>query len=84
MNIVYGFGGMRSDGDKLVFQPTIPARWDGYSFPILFQGSKLVVKVDKKSAFIKAVSGEAVEITVYGREYKIDSDGVEINLEKVG
>ncbi|HCM14276.1 MAG TPA: family 65 glycosyl hydrolase, partial [Lachnospiraceae bacterium] len=32
MNIVYGFAGMRSDGDILSFSPSIPAAWNGYSF----------------------------------------------------
>lgn len=84
MNIVYGFGGMRSDGDQLVFNPSIPERWDGYSFPISFNGTKLVVEANKQRAFIRAVSGESVEITVYNRTYNIGHSGVEIPLEEVG
>lgn len=84
LNIVYGFGGMRSDGDKLVLQPTIPARWDSYSFPISYKESKLHVEVNKQSASIKVVSGAAIELTIYGQAYTVDAAGVTIDLVKVG
>ncbi|MDQ0089184.1 maltose phosphorylase [Paenibacillus anaericanus] len=84
MNIVYGFGGMRSDGDRLVFSPSIPERWEGYSFPITFKGTKLVVEVNKSRAFIRALSGEAVELVIYNHTYNVDRSGIEIALEEVG
>ncbi|MFF2481389.1 glycoside hydrolase family 65 protein [Paenibacillus sp. NPDC058071] len=80
MNIVYGFGGMRSDGDHLVLRPTIPARWDSYSFPISYKESKLIVEVNKQRASIKAVSGKAIELTIYGQTHTVTADGVTIDL----
>jgi maltose phosphorylase len=35
VNIVYGFGGMRSDGHILKFNPSIPKAWDRYNFKIV-------------------------------------------------
>ena len=50
MNIVYGFGGMRTDGDILTFAPKMPTKWEGYSFTIVVRNSILRVNVDKKKA----------------------------------
>ncbi|MFD3261209.1 glycoside hydrolase family 65 protein [Paenibacillus lentus] len=86
MNIVYGFGGMRSDGDKLVFHPSIPDRWERYSFPISFRGTRLVAEVDKEQVVLRVVNGPAVDIDIYERSYRVDASGVKIGLEqaKVG
>ncbi len=83
MNIVYGFGGMRSDGGRLSFRPTLPARWDGYSFPVSYKESKLLVEVDKQRVSIKVVSGNPVDITIYGRSCSIDSTGMTFELEQL-
>lgn len=83
MNIVYGFGGMRSDGEKLVFNPSIPERWGHYSFPITFQGTKLAVEVNKEYATFRAESGEPVDISLYGQTYRVDSQGIKVSLDQV-
>lgn len=83
MNIVYGFGGMRSDGDKLQFAPSIPGEWEHYSFPITYRGTRLSVEVNKQEAIFKVVAGDALDIAVYGRSLTVDSSGVSISLEQV-
>ncbi|MEF2966117.1 glycosyl hydrolase family 65 protein [Paenibacillus sp. M1] len=83
MNIVYGFGGMRSDGEKLVFGPTIPERWEKYSFPITFHGSKLRVEVNKDYVHFRTESGEPVDMIVYGQDYRVGAEGIKIALERV-
>ena len=52
MNIVYGFGGMRSDGDVLSFDPWIPAGWKGYLFHVNYRGAVITVEVDQEKAHI--------------------------------
>lgn len=84
MNIVYGFGGMRSDGDKLIFNPSIPERWNQYSFPITYGGTQLEVEVDRQQVKISVRSGEPVEISVYGQDYIVGPAGIRLSLEKVG
>ncbi|MNN56736.1 Maltose phosphorylase [compost metagenome] len=83
MNIVYGFGGMRSDGEKLVFNPSIPERWGKYSFPISFKGTQLIVDVDKENATFRAVSGDDVDIAVYGHHYRVGSSAIKVNLQEI-
>lgn len=83
MNIVYGFGGMRSDGDKLQFAPSIPEQWTHYSFPITFRGSRLSVEVNKDEAVFKLVSGEPMDIAVYGRSLTVDGSELRVPLDQV-
>lgn len=80
MNIVYGFGGMRSDGVRLSFQPTLPERWDEYSFQVLYEGVLLRIVVDKNSVTITAVNGGSTEIIVYGQSITVDASGKTLPL----
>ena len=34
MNLVYGFGGMRTDGEELSFEPSLPAKWTAFTYRI--------------------------------------------------
>lgn len=76
MNIVYGFGGMRSDGELLSFDPSIPAHWDAYSFQVTYQGSVLRVEVTQAGATIRVIEGEPVTIKVSGVVQQVNPDGV--------
>ena len=86
MNIVYGFGGMRSDGEKLVFNPSIPKNWKSFSFNILYRGTRLNIQINRKSVILKACTGPAVSVKVFEKEYVVDSDGIELKLpaERLG
>ena len=70
MNIVYGFGGMRSDGDVLSFAPTIPKGWNSYSFQVLYRRSLIRVEVTHAGATLRVAEG--APIVVYGREKVLD------------
>jgi maltose phosphorylase len=76
MNVVYGYGGMRSDGDELVFNPSIPAHWQGYSFKIVYRGSVLKVSVTQDSSRIELVEGAPVSVIVAGQRREIGRDGL--------
>lgn len=86
LNIVYGFGGMRSDGEKLVFNPSIPGKWTSFSFNIIYRGTRLNIKVSRESVILRACTGPAVPVKVLGKEYTVDSDGIELKLpaERLG
>lgn len=81
MNIVYGYGGMRSDGEVLGFAPQIPQKWNGYKFTIVVRKSVLNVEVTKKKAVFKILSGENLNVDIYGNHYTITPDGVEIGFQ---
>ncbi len=76
MNIVYGFGGMRSDGDVLSFAPTIPAQWQGYSFEVTYHGSVLRVEVTQERATIRVKEGAPVTIKIAGQIQEVDQTGL--------
>ncbi|MBE6312973.1 MAG: family 65 glycosyl hydrolase [Bacteroidales bacterium] len=78
-NIVYGFGGMRTDRKMLAFSPSMPKTWKKLSFKVLYQGAILSVVVDKKTTTFKT-DGKAITAKIYGKEYSIDGNGVEIAI----
>ena len=75
MNIVYGFGGLRSDGGMLVISPTIPKDWSGYSFRITYKNEIVEVKVSQQEVFMKTIGNGLVEIEVYGKKQLINNEG---------
>ncbi len=73
MNIVYGFGGMRSDGDVLSFKPLLPRQWKSYSFKIMYKGAVLTVKVEKDNAVFRTDKGET-KVRINGGDYIISTE----------
>ncbi len=67
LNIVYGFGGVRSDGEKLIINPSIPAIWHSYSFKLNYNGSNIKVNVQNGKAIITVI-GESVNAIVCGQD----------------
>lgn len=80
MNIVYGFGGMRSDGTRLSFQPTLPERWNEYSFQVMYEGVLLRILVNKTSVTLTAIHGGSTDIIVYGQSITVDASGTTLPL----
>ena len=78
MNIVYGFGGMRSDGEILAFSPKLPHSWNGYTFTITVRNSVLKVTVKRNRSFFRILKGDAVNVKIYQKEYTITEEGVEV------
>lgn len=72
MNIVYGFGGMRSDDKLLKLAPKLPNKWNAYSFRILYHNSHICVRVEKNRVIIKV--SEPVDLIVYNKEYHINKE----------
>ena len=73
VNIVYGFGGLRSDGVILSIAPTIPEKWASYSFKISLDHIKLNIKVTKDKLFIKN-KGEKCTLKIYNKVVEIEKD----------
>jgi maltose phosphorylase len=77
LNIVYGFAGMRSDGDLLSFKPTIPVKWKSYTFSIVYREIKIRVKVDQEKATFKAVGG-SFEVMINNEKVKLSDTELEM------
>ena len=68
MNIVYGFGGLRSDSDILAIAPCIPAGWTKYTFSVRSGGSVLRVQVEQDGVTLTCVEGGDLTLSLYGKE----------------
>jgi maltose phosphorylase len=73
MNIVYGFGGLRSDKQVLSINPMIIDNWTYYSFKINYQNSLIKVVVDQEKVRI-INTGKPVTINVYNTLYNIENE----------
>jgi maltose phosphorylase len=82
LNVVNGFGGMRTDGPVLSFAPVLPKEWNGYSFRIVYKGAKFEVKVDRGGATFTLLEGPAVSIDVYGNRTRLGAEPVTVKLPR--
>ncbi len=83
LNMVYGFGGLRTDGDTLLFKPSIPKKWKSFAFKLKHAGALMEVKVDQENASFAILSGPAIEIKVFDKLCKINADGIKVPLQMV-
>lgn len=78
--MVSGFGGLRTDDDLLILNPTIPAKWDSYSFKLNYGGTLIKVDVNKEVATFTTESGPDVKLKIYGQESLVNQNGIKIKL----
>ncbi len=79
MNIVYGFGGMRTDDEELTFRPSLPKEWKSYTFRILYRGKVLTVKIENGKATF-TLDGDAEAIKIFDKEYMVGKEGVTVQI----
>jgi maltose phosphorylase len=78
MNIVYGYGGLRSDGEQLLLNPVLPKEWKSLEFGVRVRDSVVRVRLTPAGTSIKSVSGPALKLNVWGADYEIGREGVEL------
>jgi maltose phosphorylase len=80
--IVEGFGGMQITDGRVKINPLIPRQWKSYSFHASFRGVKFMVKVTHKNITIRNISGESLNIILFGKERRIkNSESCIYNLK---
>lgn len=77
-SMVFGYGGMRTDAEVLILQPTLPRQWRSYRFRVRYRGALLEVRVDADEVHVHALDGGPVTVRVYGRDYEIDTQGIAV------
>ena len=65
INIVYGFAGLRSDGDQLRFAPRLPKRWKKLTFSILYRGRVIRVRMDSEKTGFVLTQGKPLALQIY-------------------
>lgn len=81
MNIVCGFGGLRSDAAKLTLAPSIPNGWDGYTFRVCSHGSVVRVEVTQTQVTLTVQTGDSVPAVLYGKEVLVTGKPMTFPLE---
>jgi len=79
-SMIFGFGGMRTDGDVLSFRPTCPARWKSYRFRVCYRDAVLEVRVAGDRAEFRVIAGPAVTIRVNGERQTVGAEGFSASL----
>lgn len=72
MNIVYGFGGLRSDGEILSLAPSIPKQWEGYKFHIVYDDEIICVEVKKDHVRLRTLNGTEIKLCIYKQEVTVN------------
>lgn len=80
MNVVFGFGGMRCDGDCLSFAPCLPAGWSRYRFRVCYKGTTVTVEVTPSGA-VFSTDGPAVQVRVYGTIREVSGQCLTLPLQ---
>ena len=70
LSVVQGFAGMRIHG-QLSFAPVLPEGWTAYSFRIVYRGRRLEIHRDRDRAWVVRLSGEPLEILLFGEKVLI-------------
>ena len=81
INIVYGFAGLRSDGELMRFAPRLPARWSRLSFSLTWRGRVISVEMQNELTLFKLQQGQPMELIVYGRQFSLDEGGLSVPSE---
>ena len=84
LNVVYGFAGMRTDGDVLSFAPCLPPKWKRFRFRIVHHGATVEIAITRRKATFTLIDGDELTVQVYGRDVKITADGAGAPLQKLG
>ena len=77
MSVVQGFGGMHWVGSDLHLDPALPDQWTALEFHLRFRGALLRVQVEPTRTEVLHLSGEAVELKLYGTKLKMSEGSIE-------
>ena len=84
MNIVYGFGGMRSDQERLSFAPSIPQNWKAYSFRIHYNNDVIQVEIDQREACFHTQYGTEIDVIIYDQPVTLGREKARFLVPKDG
>ncbi|MBQ8080399.1 MAG: hypothetical protein IJ240_00720 [Clostridia bacterium] len=74
-NIVYGFAGLRSDGEPLRFAPRLPERWKRLRFSILYKGRVIEIEMTQAGTRFCLSKGEPLPLLIYDQPYTLNEAG---------
>ena len=72
MAIVYGFLGLRVKEEGYFFTPVLPRQWNSYRQRICLKGSLVDIKVSRDRTDFALLEGNPLDLTVYGKTYRLE------------
>lgn len=73
--IVNGFAGLRCQGSRLRFRPSLPAGWESYTFKIRYRGALLKVAVCGDEAEFVLEDGQKITFYIGEKEVALEGNG---------
>jgi maltose phosphorylase len=83
-SMIFGYGGMRTDSDRLILAPALPSQWRSYRFRVRYRGALLEVRVSPDAVHLQALEGGPVTIRLYGDECEIGAGGFWVRQRQPG
>ena len=74
MNIVYGFAGLRSDGEQLKLAPRLPERWKRLTFSIVYLGRVIRICMEGNKTSFRLEQGEPLALLIYDQPFTLTED----------
>jgi len=74
MNIVYGFAGLRSDGEQLKFAPRLPGRWKRLTFSVVYRGRVIRIRMEEDKTSFRLEQGEPLALLIYDQPFTLTED----------
>jgi maltose phosphorylase len=86
LTFVYGFGGLRADGEKLAFNPSIPNNWTSFSFNLRYMDARINILISREAISFKVYGDSTIPVTVFGKEYMLDGQELKVDMpvERLG
>jgi maltose phosphorylase len=81
VNIVYGFAGLRSDGELMRFAPRLPSRWKTLRVSLTWQNRVFDIEMMNDKTLFKLRQGAEFDLLVYGNKYTLGKDGLTVAAE---
>lgn len=76
MNIVYGFGGVRTDADSLILAPIIPEKWRHYTFNITYKQRLIQLSVTQNNVRLQLLEGKPLSIMLYQKSTMLTDEPI--------
>ncbi len=79
VNIVYGFAGVRTDGEQLSFAPRLPDRWKELSFSIVYRSRIIRITMGREASVFRLEHGQPLEVRIYGKETLLSDEACRVS-----
>lgn len=81
--VVFGFAGVRANGELLQLNPTLPKAWNQISFKLSWRGALLSFTISNESIRVRSENGKEAIVSVMGKNISITDEEATLRYEKL-